>query len=473
MRNASFATTDLKIYSIVENKTDSEEPFICAQEHNVKAIPAPLNGTFGIGKDTLSISDGDSSPVNQNEVGQQMQFDFNRRAPPPFFTNTATETLNTSIPLPKDQCIRPEIDTEIKAEDILMAEADIQQNLKEEAKIETKPEIDIKIKAEEILMTEADIQQKLKEVETEIVSKKAATAQILTKQAHHSLFLIFYGKQPIISLTDIQQALRQSENIISVARAYDALRVAIPHISNSLMQHGRSVYHAIAREPLRWLHISVALENAVIFNEAMIHVVGTLSHSAVSQAMSRFDENVISLVRSKVNELDRNIARVNEVLFCCSIDEDGIRVKLDAVGKTSFDVWCVVQLWRSWFGDNLAECRIPSRHPSEPNTAAKLGIFYRTIAVGGDAYLPCNEIRTILRQLNIIQSSAEVSDTPGFMQLESVDSDLSLMKDYAKAVVQDICHNMSMIDHTAAGIDYLTCTQVEPHELPWVDAFNN
>jgi len=381
-------------------------------------------------------------------------------------TNTIIDQVQTHVetidensdltPAPTDEDIKPEIKSEDKIEDVYPAKANIKPGITDETngKIEPQTVQDMKTSAQGSIPFES-----IREIRPPSRQEKV--------QAMHSLLSIFYGKSPLISSNDIDISLRQSEHLMKAAHVYGVVTLVRPHIGNILSQFGRPLYHAILREPLRWLKLSIQLQNAPFFREAMIHVVGTFPDKITAETLSGFSDRVKGLVESKVAEMRQKMSTVNEILFSASIDYNGARVRLDPYDKSYFDSWFVTQMWRSWFCDNVAECRIPSRHPSEPNTMTKLGMLYRKIGDGHDTYLPVHEVQEVLRNFTVANSSEGTSFIPGFLQWHEAPLDLGLMKKYAQQEVQNICKNESMLSPKEGKFQYLTCTSIATHELPW------
>jgi hypothetical protein len=374
----------------------------------------------------------------------------------------AKANINNLTLAPTEEDIKPEIKSEDKIEDIYPAKANIKPEIRDEtkSKIESRSIEDMKTSAQRLLPFEA-------------ITENPPPSRQEKLQAMHSLLSIFYGRPPVISSNDIDLALRQSEHLIKAADVYGAVTLVRPHIGNIPSQFGRPLYHAIIREPRRWLNLSIQLQNAPFFREAMIHVVGTFPGKITTETLSGFSNRVRGLVESKVAEIRQKMSTVNEILFSAAIDYNGTRVRLDPYDKSCFDTWFITQMWRSWFCDKLAECRIPSRHPSEPNTMTKLGMLYRRIGAEYDAYLPVHRVQEILRNFTVPNSSEGTSCIPGFLQWHEAPLDLDLMKEYARQQVQEICKNESMLSPTEGKFQYLTCTSIANHELPWVVQLSN
>jgi hypothetical protein len=111
-----------------------------------------------------------------------------------------------------------------------------------------------------------------KQVTHGVNSTKIDSQEVLA--AYHNLFLIIYSRPPIIDTEDISNALRQAELLIKIAELYSSIQTIRPCLNNSMLQYGRDMYTAILADPPRWLRLSLCLESAPIFKEAIIHIVG-------------------------------------------------------------------------------------------------------------------------------------------------------------------------------------------------------
>lgn len=292
--------------------------------------------------------------------------------------------------------------------------------------------------------------------------------EIRNVQALHSLLRVLYHRAPIISRDDINVALIQSEDLVKKAKSSDILPAVRAHISNLLAQHGRTLFQSVALEPFRWLNLSFELQDKIIFQEAMIHAVGTIPVDFTLGSSPGMHRKVIRLVQRKVEKMGREISDVNDLLLSASFYEDGKRVSLE--NESSRTSWIVASFWREWVAINIGEAKTPSRHPDAPNIQSKLGMLYRALFAGGNAYLTRDECEESLRR-PLLQMAGNQID--GILQWDTVKYDLALLKASAREKVQGLCKNRSQLDPAKAGLTYLTHTKVDSHELPWNDAVSS
>jgi hypothetical protein len=271
-------------------------------------------------------------------------------------------------------------------------------------------------------------------------------------EAYNNLFMIFYSKPPVISTISIAIALKQCEDLISVAKPLGSLPVIRPYLGNAICRFGKQLFLAIAAEPFRWLELSMILESTVVFKESMIHIVGTYTPASDGQInlpaeLPRF---VRDLILFKVRYLDQQRMDANERLFASSIVIDTNTVTFSSFDTAIFSTWLVVQIWRDWFCHQMARVHL---NPQQTGT------LYRTLAKSGDAYLSTVAVNAVIEKIR----------HPVKVELDEIREDLGLLKKFAQEVVKELCENNSMLDVQEAGINYLTCTRIMDEELPWFE----
>ncbi|KFY14893.1 hypothetical protein V492_02350 [Pseudogymnoascus sp. VKM F-4246] len=292
-------------------------------------------------------------------------------------------------------------------------------------------------------------------------------------EALYSLLLVAYYRNPTISKENTNLALIQSEHLIAAANFYQVLPAVKPHISHLLAHHGRSLFQGVLLEPIRWLNISIHLEDKNIFQEAVIHLVGASRGEFTSKSFPGVPRKAIDLVQRKHTGMIDKISKVNELLISPSGCELSIRAGLmeaSLMDNSTFNVWIIASLWREWLAAKFEEAKTQDCHPDGSSIQSKLGVLYRTLSAGGDAYLPKDEFMAIPISL---QRQSDASQTEGFLQWDAAKHGLAQVKKYASSVVHKLCYNRSQLDPTEAGFSYLTCIHIGNDEFPWVNARRN
>ncbi|KAE8451176.1 hypothetical protein EG329_004340 [Mollisiaceae sp. DMI_Dod_QoI] len=282
-------------------------------------------------------------------------------------------------------------------------------------------------------------------------------------EAYDNLFRIFYCKDPIIDANDIQVALEQVELLVKIAGIYESLHAVRPYVNNCLYSFGRKLFQVIARDPPRWLKLSVLISSPTIFRECIIHIVGAHPNwPSTSTLREELDTTTVMLIEKKIDELRTLKHSIDRTLFLSSIVVDGKEVYLDRDNESTRNTWFVVQVWRDWYTRSISE----AIHGKDPKDCA-LAKMHRTIARGGDAYLPFTFVLEVLEAFRCLKQST------GEVDVQEIEDDLKTLKEFAQQTVKPLCVNNSMLDVDAAGIDYFTCTQVENHEMPQLEVLGS
>ncbi|CZR66143.1 uncharacterized protein PAC_16044 [Phialocephala subalpina] len=279
-------------------------------------------------------------------------------------------------------------------------------------------------------------------------------------EAYNNLFLIYYSQSPVIDTADIDVALQQIELFVQIAGIYSSLPIIRPHINSCLLSFGRELYQAIARDPPRWVKLSILIKSAAIFKEGIIHIVGTFpSWPSTSTTPEELGTDTSMLIENKISALETLKNGIDRRLFLSSIRVNGKEAFLDKNNQSTLSTWFVVQVWRDWHMRSISEAI--HRGGNEKNGIATI---YRAMARAGDAYLPLSYVVGLWEAFFHKEGSSYQATT------KEIAEDLKLMKDFAQQAVQPLCVNVSMLNVEEANTGYFTCSKVENHELPWLEA---
>lgn len=271
-------------------------------------------------------------------------------------------------------------------------------------------------------------------------------------EAHHNLFCLLHNTMPEFDTHDINNALEQIERIAATAKRYRCLPLVRHHLSYHLVSFGRGLFAAILQDPPRWLLLSLSLNCGPLFKEAIVHIVGYYPrYPWINTPPSKLPQKILNIIRKKVDNLNVLKASVDTDLFTSSIAINNQNLTFATLANSDFENWFIAQLWRDWFCDSLLK----------DATKHEVASTYRLIAKGGNAYLDRLTVYDCL-----IRYKGKVL---GSWDLNIVNEDLKIMKDYAQKIVKDLVVNNSMLNVEEAGINHLTCTKVENDELPWIE----
>ncbi|TGO14220.1 hypothetical protein BTUL_0056g00280 [Botrytis tulipae] len=282
--------------------------------------------------------------------------------------------------------------------------------------------------------------------------------------AYRSLFLCYFGCGPTISTTNAATAASQSMLLMKIANLYDSVKVVRPYIIAALLSLGRSLYASIRRNPPHFLILANKLQCAPIFKEALIHIVGQYPSWPWLTKEDRMGHDLGKVIQMKFDDLQDMRFKINDALFQSCLVKEKVRVSINNLDKSTFDMWIIVQIWHDWFSQQLRQCKMVRRH--ENRSVEKN--MYRLIAQGGDAYLSIDDVMAMIEPFRAGSETREW----GHWKKDQVELQLNMLKEYASDNVKGLLVNELMGDTggNAGEIEYLTCTKVHEHELPWGEA---
>ncbi|KAI0397134.1 hypothetical protein F5Y17DRAFT_464790 [Xylariaceae sp. FL0594] len=319
---------------------------------------------------------------------------------------------------------------------------------------------------------------------------------------YDNLFRIFYNYPPVLDGISIPDAYVQCKSLLALADQYDALAVVGPRVDHHLLQFQGRLWKQIAKYPVSYLRLGYLSRSKVIFQEALIHVVGQWPAGERS-IRSTFPKAVLDIIEDKVEELEEIVSRVEGRLFRLSLTNS----RGERVGpQSSYLDWLAVSLFRQWLADNTSPAPPPplppttqfssshSRHhnggrssrdggsvgppPVPANTSistttiptlAAVGRTYRTLgSTGGAGYLGHDECKRFLKLTPELYSREN---------LRRFEKRIEELKSAAREVVRPLMGTALELelDRAASGgtgpstgmMNYLTCTQVQERDLPW------
>ncbi|KAI9784968.1 MAG: hypothetical protein M1839_001164 [Geoglossum umbratile] len=288
------------------------------------------------------------------------------------------------------------------------------------------------------------------EIEAEIKAR-AERAQQCRLEAYNNLFLALYNHEPQIATTSVRIALGQCEVLVRLAEIYGCLGVVRAHICAILHQYRDHLFKAIAKDPPRWLLISIPIQSGPIFAEAAIHCIGCWPQWPWKTSWGFIPSRALALIKSKAFELFRLRADTERNLFLNTIRLDARSARLTEDDNHQFDTWMVVAVFRDWLAGVIQECREADEE--------HLPTYYREMKKAGDAYLPLHTVESMLFNFS----------GPGFGRWDCLAEDLRLVKKFAEDEVEVITQNNLTLKVEGTKISYLTCSKILEGEYPWVE----
>ncbi|KAI1325633.1 hypothetical protein F5Y16DRAFT_258921 [Xylariaceae sp. FL0255] len=184
---------------------------------------------------------------------------------------------------------------------------------------------------------------------------------------YDNLFRIFYNYPPVLDGVNIADAYVQCKSLLTLADQYDALAVVGPRVDHHLLQFQSRLWKQIAKYPVSYLRLGYLSRSKVIFQEALIHVVGQWPAGERSIRTS-FPETVLDIIEDKVDELEEIVSRIEGRLFRLNLTNSrGERI----TPQTGYLEWLAVSLWRQWLADHTNPTPQPPQAPPRAASSSR------------------------------------------------------------------------------------------------------
>jgi hypothetical protein len=298
---------------------------------------------------------------------------------------------------------------------------------------------------------------------------------------YDNLFRVFYNYPPLLDAINIADAYVQCKSLLTLADQYDALAVCGPRVDHHLLQFQSRLWKQIAKYPVSYLRLGYLSRSKVIFQEALIHVVGQWPAGERS-IRSALPEIVLDIIEDKVDELEETVSRIEGRLFRLNLTNSrGERV----TPASSYLDWLAVSFFRQWLADNTSPAPPPPPAPSGPDrrggssanrsapvaalpSLASVGRTYRTLGSPNPAaFLAHDECKRFLKLTPDLYSRDN---------LRRFEKRIDELKIAARELVRPLMGTGLELElsipgkdgvPTAASVGYLTCVKVVERDLPW------
>ncbi|KAF4976560.1 hypothetical protein FZEAL_6794 [Fusarium zealandicum] len=297
-----------------------------------------------------------------------------------------------------------------------------------------------------------------------------------TLRDYDNLFRIFYNYPPVLDSINVADAYVQCKSLLNLADQYDALTVVGPRVDHHMLQFQSRLWRQIAKYPISYLRLGFLARSRVIFQEALIHVVGQWPVGERS-LRAALPDVVLDIIEDKVDELGETVGRVEGRLFRLGLTNSrGERV---GPGNNYLD-WLAISLFRQWLADNTSPQPPPDQRRGP--TSRDGG---RSVATLPPAAPPLNSVGRAYRTLgsNNLASFLGHDDSKRFLKLtpelysrdnlRRFEKRLDELKTMAREIVRPLMGSNLELDmggttRTPDSVTYLTCTTVGNRDLPWV-----
>jgi hypothetical protein len=284
-------------------------------------------------------------------------------------------------------------------------------------------------------------------------------------------------------LTDVNSAIQVIQKVIVIAKHFDFLS-SVTAVFKSLTSDwvaDRKLFKAIAHEPEAWLAVAVKLRSELVYKEALVHAVGRYPGLDDTFLLNELVPTIKAMSKELKTKQDHIDKRLLTLTISISVRNKNLRTDkpkhgVDAVREEVVTqhnepvLWLMVNMWRDWIGAHCAHLQetggTSSAISKEELKSAKLSAtrldedlsvagFYHTIAKGGDAYMPAEEV---IKDWNTEEFSL---DDP---RRAKVRANLKVLKDKAREIVADLVASKLQYEDRDK-LAYLTCVDVGG--VPW------
>lgn len=197
-----------------------------------------------------------------------------------------------------------------------------------------------------------------------------------TIQTYSQILSSFYSLPLALPFATLPSTLSAAESFLKVAHSLSCTPIIATQISTVLHYHRRTLYTSIARDPARYLLLSILLRNKAIYTESLIHIDG--AHPCWPWPTKRdvLPDAIMRVVKRKSKKLDDLVTEVERELLLATITVHRNR-PVDPQTPSEFDTWFIVHLFR----DTLARTFTSLSNPTPPHSIAAQR-FARSARVG-------------------------------------------------------------------------------------------
>lgn len=272
---------------------------------------------------------------------------------------------------------------------------------------------------------------------------------------------------------DGKPLLPQIDGVITIAKKYEVLKKLNAAFCPLLMGYitNQSLWGAVADKSASWLMIGMATKNEMVYQEAFKHLCGSYPARQGDMNAAGVPEDVVATVKHRSRELRYQRMSVDQELLTLTIKPQLNSMKKRSNGKSSklndemieFRPDSIATLTRSRFRDYISDQLTLLESPAdgdgdeddESTSKPTLAGFYHTILMGGDGYLPADELVKTWHQ------SLPYDET-------AIREMLKRLKVEASQIVAPLTH--STLHYEQKGVlKYLTCIEVGADDIPWKD----
>jgi hypothetical protein len=267
---------------------------------------------------------------------------------------------------------------------------------------------------------------------------------------YSQIFGTLYSIPPSIPNTSITATLTHAEALIAVATTLGCLsntHILTSTINNTLSSHRQPLFHAIKKDPARWLLLALALQNDNIYTESLIHICGAYPCWPWPTKRTVLPDEIQRLVIKKSQKLDHMCLEAERDLLLLTVHMRNNK-PASVEENSQFDTWFIVSNFRDILAKELSALDVNRKK------SLLRGTLFRKIYQGGSAYMEESEMRRLMER--VMPSAAS-----------NLSEDLGMLKGEASEYVRELAENGCLVDVEKYGVGWLTCTKVGRGDIPW------
>jgi hypothetical protein len=279
---------------------------------------------------------------------------------------------------------------------------------------------------------------------------------------YETIFYAFYGHTPSISDHTMEDALKESIDLLVIADYLGCNSIISKSIDVALVKHGQDLFRSIQKMPWGWVGLAVSIKSELMFKEAVVHLAGNW------RTISRNQEAMIILQQAGkgVRELcerlhESNLAAAMQLELAVMSLYPGdmatpskqLPIKREHYAKDVL-VWMALSFFRHWLGQRII---------SEQGSQALDGGYelYVQLGMAGEAYMDKSVISQFHSKFPMTKKAMNILETHLLEIKECVKEMVA-----KHAILESTC----MLDTHRYPVDYLTCAVVKKEDLPWREA---
>ena len=290
--------------------------------------------------------------------------------------------------------------------------------------------------------------------------------QARTRKLHHAvfqhydnLFRIIYNEH-IDYGKSLQKTLSTCMGIVAVGDDVGALNAVSRELEKVLLQCDKRLWAAIAYRPAYWANFAAKIQSAVIFKDAMVHLVGKWA-LLEDEERARLTEPIKKVCRAKVLDFQRQkqaleVRMLGYYSLSLRKNDQQDNIKRGATGNPARSVyandiygWMALGFFRQWFSQVICEGN---------NFRAKDGgyRFYKALNEGGGSYLTEADQDGFYHYFPMSDKAKGVMDNHLLFFKED-------MKEFAAPLFENNTHYSKPEE-----LQYLVSAKVEDEDCPWM-----